>query len=84
MIAMSAPKPLPPGTIERPVGTTSDLSIGHVEPGDPIVFQGRLYKLVRYAKLGGRIVWSPIAQLERVERADRLHRSAPPDISPAR
>ena len=69
MIAMSATKPFAPGTLVRPAGTTSDMSIGHVEDAAPIHFEGRVYQLVRYPHLGGHTVWSPIAQLEAVKDA---------------
>jgi len=51
----------------RPVGAKSDLSIGHVEAGDPLIFEGRIYQRVRYPRLGGRVVWSPLVQLERAD-----------------
>jgi hypothetical protein len=63
---IAATNPFPPGTMVRPNGATSPLSIGHVEAGDPIHSDGRVYQRVRYPKLGGRTVWSPSAMLERV------------------
>ncbi len=77
MIGSMPTKPLPRGAIVRPIGSTSDLSLGYVEAGEPIRFEGRLYQRVRYPRLGGRVVWSPVVQLERVERADGSRRTRP-------
>ena len=63
---MSLKQPLEPGTMVRPAGSESHLAIGHVEAGEPLHFDGRVYQLVCYPHLGGNTVWSPIAKLERL------------------
>jgi hypothetical protein len=57
-------KPLAPGTLVRPVGSQSELSIGEVVRTEPIHFDDRLYQLICYPSLGGYTVWSPVAMLE--------------------
>jgi hypothetical protein len=66
-----AAKPLAPGTLVRPIGSQSKLSIGEVLRTELIHFDGRIYQLVRYPSLGGHTVWSPLAMLEIVSRDAR-------------
>ncbi len=59
-----AAKPLAPGTLVRPIGSQSKLSIGAVVRTEPIYFDGGVYQLVHYPSLGGHTVWSPLAMLK--------------------
>jgi hypothetical protein len=63
----TVPKPLAPGTMVCPASSTNSLSIGRIVAADAIHFEGRVYQLVRYPRLGGHTVWSPIAMLELVD-----------------
>jgi hypothetical protein len=73
MICMTRTKPLAPNTMVRPASATSSLSIGCIVAADPIHFEGRVYQLVRYPRLGGHTVWSPIAMLELVDADEDCH-----------
>ena len=48
-----AAKPLAPGTLVRPIGSQSKLSIGAAVRAEPIYFDGGVYQLVHYPSLGG-------------------------------